>query len=276
MLEKAEDSDEINLLDYINILARHKKLIIIIVIISVAATGIISFISPKIYEAKAIIMPVAQSQDQSNMSAIVSQFGITSPQGSNSSEIVSLLQSNVLMERVIKKYNLIPIFFSDKEKGKIENEQSWDGIRYLKKTIYKVNDNKSKGVIELSAEYKDPEISARILTYILTELTDYMSSEAKRVADTNKKYLESLIDKNSDPLIKQKIYTMIARQIEISMMAEVKENYAFKILDPPKIPDRKIRPRILSNIILSFIISLVGGMCLAFIMEHVKDVKKSR
>ncbi len=276
MQEKEEYSDEINLLDYINILARHKKMIIIIVVISVAATVIISFLSPKIYEAKAVIMPVAQSQDQSNMSAIVSQFGLTSSQGSNSSEIVSLLQSNILMERVIKRYDLIPIFFSDEAKGKMENKQIWDGIRYLKKTIYKVNDNKSKGIIELSAQYKDPEISSRILTYILTELTDYMSSEAKRVADTNKKYLESLIDKNSDPLIKQKIYTLIARQIEISMMAEVKENYAFKILDPPKIPDRKIKPKTISNIVLSFMISLVGGICLAFIMEHVKGVKKSR
>ena len=276
MQEKEEYRSEINLLDYINILARHKNLIIITVAITVVATAIISFLSPKIYEAKAVIMPVAQSQEPSGMSAVALQFGITTNQTSNTSELFSLLQSNILMERVIIKNNLVPVFFGEEAKGKKENELIWDGIRYLKNSIYKVRDNKRDGIIELSVEFKDPEMSASILTGILAELTDYMSSEAKRVADTNKNYLESLIDKNSDPLIKQKIYALIARQIEVSMMAEVKENFAFKILDPPKIPDRKIRPHITMNIILSFIISLVSGICLAFIMEHIDRSKKSR
>ncbi len=275
MPEKEEYRSEINLLDYINILARHKNLIIITVAITVVATAIISFLSPKIYEAKAVIMPVAQSQEPSGMSAVALQFGITTNQTSNTSELFSLLQSNILMERVIIKNNLVPVFFGEEAKGKKENEQIWDGIRYLKNSIYKVRDNKRDGIIELSVEFKDPEMSASILTGILAELTDYMSSEAKRVADTNKNYLESLIDKNSDPLIKQKIYALIARQIEVSMMAEVKENFAFKILDPPKIPDRKMRPHISMNIMLSFIISLVGGICLAFIMEHIERSKKS-
>ena len=275
MPEKEEYRSEINLLDYINILARHKNLIIITVAITVVATAIISFLSPKIYEAKAVIMPVAQSQEPSGMSAVALQFGITTNQTSNTSELFSLLQSNILMERVIIKNNLIPVFFGEEAKGKKENELIWDGIRYLKNSIYKVRDNKRDGIIELSVEFKDPEMSASILTGILAELTDYMSSEAKRVADTNKNYLESLIDKNSDPLIKQKIYALIARQIEVSMMAEVKENFAFKILDPPKIPDRKMRPHISMNIMLSFIISLVGGICLAFIMEHIERSKKS-
>jgi uncharacterized protein involved in exopolysaccharide biosynthesis len=276
MQQTEECSDEINLLDYINILARHKKLIMITVIVAVAATGIISFLSPRIYEAKAVIMPVAQQQEQNGMSAIASQFGITSTQTSGASEIVSLLRSTILMERVIKKYDLLPVFFGREDNGKGEAEKIWDGIRYLKNNIYTVTDNKREGIIELSVEFKDPEMSARIVTFILTELTDYMSSEAKRVAETNKRYLESLIDKNADPLIKQKIYTLIARQIEISMMAEVKENFAFKILDPPKIPDRKIKPAIRMNIVLSFIISLFCGICLAFIMDYIASIKKPK
>ncbi|RJR14517.1 MAG: hypothetical protein C4581_13985 [Nitrospiraceae bacterium] len=275
MQQAEECNEEISLLDYISIIARHMKLIIITVAIAVTATAIISFFSPKIYEAKAVIMPVSQSQEHTGMSAVALQFGLTSNQPSNTSELFSLLQSNILMERVIIKNNLVSLFFGEEARGKKENEQIWDGIRYLKSTIYKVRDNKREGIIELSAEYKDPEISAGILTSVLTELTDYMSSEAKRVADTNKEYLQSLIDKNSDPLIKQKIYGLIARQIEISMMAEVKENFAFKILDPPRIPDRKIRPRIAMNIMLSFIISLAGGIGMAFMVEHFKKRNKA-
>jgi len=273
MQDREECVNEIHLLEYIHILVRKKKLILAIVVVSVTATVIISFLSPKIYEARAVIMPSTQPQEQSSMNTVASQLGLLSAQTSNASEIISLLQSTILMERVIKTYNLLPIFFGKDAAGQKPVKKIWDGIRYLKKRIYKVRDNKRDGIIEISVQFKDPEVSAKIVTYILAELTDYMSGEAKRVAETNRKYLESLIDKNADPLIKQKIYSLIARQLEISMMAEVKENFAFKILDPPKVPDRKIKPAIGANSILSFVLSLFAAIFIALLMEYIGKSK---
>ena len=276
MVDSEEYNDEINFSGYINTIIKHKKLIIIIVIISIATTGIVSFLSPKIYRSQAIIMHVSSGQQQSSMASIASRFGITSPQTSNVAEIIALLNSNILMEKVIKKYNLVPVLLGKDIKAKKENEKIWATINYMRNNIFKARDNKREGVIELSAEYNDPEMSAKILTYILTELTDYMSSEAKRVADTNKKYLESQVNMNADPLIQQKIYYLIARQIETSMLAEVKENFAFKVIDPPKVPLSKIRPTIRKNITSAFFISLFAGVFLAFFLEYLKNLKESQ
>ena len=276
MVDSEEYNDEINFSGYINTIIKHKKLIIIIVIISIATTGIVSFLSPKIYRSQAIIMHVSNGQEQSSMASIASQFGITSPQTANVAEIIALLNSNILMEKVIKKYNLVPVLLGKDIKAKKENEKIWATINYMRNNIFKARDNKREGVIELSAEYNDPEMSAKILTYILTELTDYMSSEAKRVADTNKKYLESQVNMNADPLIQQKIYYLIARQIETSMLAEVKENFAFKVIDPPKVPLSKIRPTIRKNITSAFFISLFAGVFLAFFLEYLKNLKESQ
>ena len=95
-----------------------------------------------------------------------------------------------------------------------------------------------------------------------------------RSSARNKKYLESLIDKNADPLIRKNIYSLIAQQIQTSMMAEVKENFAFKILDPPKAPDMKIRPSIRKNVMLAFFISLFAGIFIAFIVEYWGNIKR--
>jgi capsular polysaccharide biosynthesis protein len=221
-------------------------------------------------------MHVSNVPEQSSITSIASQFGITSPKTSNVAEIVALLNSNILMDKVIKKHDLTNVLLSKKHKKKKESEQIWETARLLKKKIYKARENKREGVIELSAEYKDPDIAAKILTYILKELTDYMSSEAIRVAQTNKKYLESQVDRNADPLIKQKIYSLIAKQIETSMLAEVKENFAFKVLDPPKVPVRKIRPIIWKNILLAFFLSLFVGVFLAFFLEYYNNLKELR
>ncbi len=275
MENREKFGDEDNLLYYITLNKRHKKVLFIIIAISVIATGIISILSPKIYEARAVIVS-ATPQEHSSINAIASQFGLTSPQASNVSEIIALLNSNILMEKVIKKHSLIPVLLENDYKNKKESEKIWETIRRLKKDIYKARDNKLEGVIELTAEFKDPKIAADIIKYMLTELTDYMSSEAKRVADTNKEYLESLIEKNADPLIRQNIYSLIARQIETSMMAEVKENFAFKVLDPPKEPVRKIRPIIWINIIVAFFISLFSGVFLVISFEYFKNLKELR
>ncbi len=58
------------------------------------------------------------------------------------------------------------------------------------------------------------------------------------------------------------------------MMAEVKENFAFKVVDPPKVPDRKIKPKIRKNLVLSFIISLFAGISLAFFIEYIENARK--
>ena len=284
MDNRAEFDDEINLLDYLGVLQRHGKMIVILVAVSVVTTTIYSFLATEIFEARAVIMPANQQAEQGGMGAIAAQFGISPPSTSNAAEVVSLLESNILMERVIDNHNLMPVLFTKEEIAVMPAEsRDWEGIRYLKNKIFKINTvsgpgigrNKlPQGVIELTVEFKDPKKAAAILTSILTELTDYMSSEAKRVAETNKAYLESLIDKNADPLIRQKIYSLIARQIETSMMAEVKENFAFKILDPPKVPDERIRPKRAKNVILAFVIAVFAAVFAAFVREYVHNIRK--
>jgi len=273
MEQKEEFSEEINLLDYLKVIQKHKKLIIFIVAIAAAATVVTSLLMTPVYEAKAVIAPASQWNAPSGMSGLAVQFGIAAPPSNNVTEIVNLLNSNILRERMIEKYNLLHVFFKKEELEKqSENKKIWAGLNYLKgalKVSYKQKDN----IIEISMQFKDPKMAAEIVNYTISELTDYMSSEAKRVAETNKKYLESQIDKISDPFIKTKIYSLIAQQIEQSMMAEVKENFAFKVLDPPKVPDKRIKPKRRQMVMISFVTSLFAGIFAAFFKEYIEKVR---
>lgn len=273
-MENREDYDEeISLFEYLNVIIKRKVLVIIIILISVSVTAFITFRSPKIYQATAVIIPASQPTQQTGMSALATQFGISTTPVANVSELVKLLKSNILMERVLERRDLLSIFFKKENLAEMTAEAKiWNGIRNLQ-SIFTVNHNQREGVIELSAEFTDPKIAADIINYMLSELTDYMSSEAKRVAESNRKYLESLIEKNSDPLIRQKIYSLVAQQIETSMMAEVKENFAFKVIDPPKAPDRKIKPKIKKTILLSFVVSLLAGIFIALFVEYIGKTK---
>ncbi len=310
-----EDEEERTLLDYWRVLIKRKWLIIILVFVSVFATAIISLLETNIYQSRAVIAPVSDSGGKARrLAALASRFTgmprITLPGTASSSEIIALLNSNILREKIIRKYNLLPVLFydqwdeekkewkkddsfdfnpfrligsivklirpEDKVTLKKEEEEGipsvWDGLRALDNMV-RVNDNIDRNTIEISVEFYDPEKAAAIVEDFLTTLNSHMSEEAKRVANTNRKYLEEQLKSTADPLIKQKIYNLIAHQVETSMMAEVKENFAFKVLDPPTVPDRKIKPKRALMVILSFLLSLFAGIFLAFFLENIERAR---
>jgi len=312
------DADEINIMDYWRKIWKRRMMILGIMIIIIFLTAIYSLFMKNIYQAKTIIMPVTQKDTgggAAGLAALASQLGgvpgIAIPSSATVSEIVGLLKSNILREKMIQQYNLMPILFYKKWD---EEKQAWrkgggsgislnplaylsmlsksfmpsppkglrkkdpdvpdmqDAIRLLDR-IVRINREIKENTITITVDYHDPEIAAKIVEYYLATLTNYMSSETKRVANTNRKYLEEQLGNTSDPFIKQKTYNLIAQQIETAMMAEVKENFAFKVIDPPRVPDKKIKPKRVQMLVLSFIVSLFIGILAVLFIDYIKNTR---
>jgi uncharacterized protein involved in exopolysaccharide biosynthesis len=274
-MEEQLEYDEINLVDYGKVVWRRKWLVAAVVLFFVVATAIISMTMKPIYESKAVIMAVSQKDDPTGgMAALAAQFGIATPTSSGLSELTNLLKSDVLRERLIKKHNLLPVLLQKgREKGLNDDQKMWVGIKELRKNL-KITTRQKDNTIEILMLDGDPERAANIASNTLEELNGYMSSETKRVADTNRKYLEGQLDKTADPFIKTKIYTLIAQQLEKAMMAEVKENFAFKVIDPPRVPDQRISPKRTQMVVIAFVLSLFVGIFIAFVVEYVQRVRK--
>src|SRR5512142_3003444 len=74
------------------------------------------------------------------LAVLAQQFGglpgISMPGSASASEIVSLLKSNILREKIIQKYNLMPILFYKRWDAKrqiwkkVEGTDSWLNPRY--------------------------------------------------------------------------------------------------------------------------------------------------
>ncbi len=315
-----QPDDEINLLDYWRVIWKRRRMIGGVVVITVFATVVISLFMEDIYQAKLVIMPVTSKDSGASgagLTALVQQFGglpgISMPGSASASEIVSLLKSNILREKVIQQYNLMPILYYKRwnaeqlswkkdsvnfnpayyfslfrktiapilslphntEKKDPDIPDTWDALRLLNE-IVKINQDVKQNTIAISVDFHDPDMAARIAEYFLVTLTNYMSSEAKRVAATNQKYLEDQLGRMTDPFIKQKTYNMIVQQIEAGMMAEVKENFAFKVIDPPLAPDKKIKPKRIQMVILSLFAGLFVGIVAAFFREYIEKIKANK
>jgi len=56
------------------------------------------------------------------------------------------------------------------------------------------------------------------------------------------------------------------------MMAEVKEGFAFKVLDPPMAPDKKSKPKRAQMVVVAFIVSLFLGVFVILFKEYIKKI----
>ncbi|MBN1363405.1 MAG: hypothetical protein JW976_01235 [Syntrophaceae bacterium] len=303
-----ENEDEIDLLELAKTIWNSRKLIIWIVVACTAVTIILSLFMTNIYTARAILKPTSPTQTGGKaVSSLMAQFGglaslagIAMPASASSTEMVNLLESNILRKEIIENYQLLPVLFSDrwniekkawkkpgislnplaliaglgsrtskKERG---IPDTWDGIRKLNDMV-KIDYNIKEDIITVSADFPDPEIAAGIVNSFIVALNDHMSLEAKRVALVNREYLEKQLTETNDPIVKQKIYNLIADKIETMMMAEVKEGFAFKVLDPPMVPDEKSKPKRAQMAVVAFMVSLFMGVFVVLFREYVRKIK---
>ena len=102
----------------------------------------------------------------------------------------------------------------------------------------------------------------------------HMSEEAIRIAKKNKELLEKELIKTTDPTIQQKLYSLIAKQVETITIAKVNENFAFKVIDSRRVPNKKYKPKRGLMVTIAFTTALFFSIFLAFFLEYIKNIKQ--
>jgi len=160
-----------------------------------------------------------------------------------------------------------------KDKKKNDAPSLNDGLRVLN-GIYSITEDKRLGTIKVSADFYDPAKAAWLSEILLQSLKDYMSSEAIVTAEKNLANLHLELPRTTDPLLRQKLQTLIAQNLERKVMAKVNREFGFKILDPPYVPDRKFKPKRSQIVMVSLASSFFLGIFWAFFREYLQSVRE--
>ena len=280
------EEDEISLLDLFMVLLRHKALIVGLVFLTGVAAVIISLQMTNIYRSEATIAPKESEKTSAGALSALGGFGgmvageLGLGGGGSLEKLEIMLKSRKLSETVIKKYELMPIIFEEQWEAK---EKKWlvdpaptlqDGQKAMQNMLTVSSDPK-QGTIEVGIDHKDPETARKILGYYLTELSEILRQEVIRDAAENMRFFREQLDRTSDILLKEKVYTLLAREIERDTFARAQEYYSFNVLDPPFVPDldKKVRPKRSLICILSVVVAFFVAVFLAFLIEYVNRLK---
>ncbi|NLG18029.1 MAG: hypothetical protein GX556_11920 [Fibrobacter sp.] len=243
------DIGEINLLVYIYALIKKKWWILGAAVLGLVLGYAAAIKKGPVYISEAII--AAKESDDigapnlSGLGAIggfmASQLNIAGNPGLDKIELI--LNSKKFSAELISKHNLLPIIYKNAKPKEyymfydtLKNNWSetfvspnslWLG-EFVRKTYLKKESLKNKTMI-LSIESSDSLFSDTMLTSYLDYLNSFIQTSVQSEARENVSYLENQLITISDPLLREKLQSMIATELEKSMLVS-KE--AFKIVDP--------------------------------------------
>lgn len=189
-----EANREFNILDFMIVLARHKKLIIWLPVIVGIVAGAISFAMPNVYKAGTKLLPPQQAQ--SGAAALLSQLGgAASLAGAaaglkNPSDVyIGMLKSRTTADRLIAGFNL----------QKVYGEDTLEQTRKVLEANSAINAGKD-GLITIEVEDEDRKRAAQLANGYVAELIKLNKVLAVTEASQRRLFFERQLELAKDNL----------------------------------------------------------------------------
>jgi uncharacterized protein involved in exopolysaccharide biosynthesis len=157
------EEDEINLLEYLLVIVKHKKMIFRACVVTFVLSCGITLLMPNIYTSTARILPPRESNRLNSMlgdmGGLAALAGIST--GSSSGDLyVGMLKSRTVSDTIIDQFDLMTVY-----------DQEYRANMYKKlNKIVGISLGKKDGIIAVSVEDEDPERAARIANAYVNEL----------------------------------------------------------------------------------------------------------
>ncbi|UCE06587.1 MAG: hypothetical protein JSW07_00660 [bacterium] len=236
-------NQEIDLLDYVKVLIKHRNMIIRNVVVIAFVIAIISLFLPKTYTAVTTILPPEDTQSTGILTSLSNSplaNLILKETGTTSDLFVEIIKSRSVFDGVLKKD-----FFYKKQKNnankitllQIINAKSLEKGR--KKLASKINVKASpEGIIRVEVELNDRYLSADVANALVSELDKINKEKSISRAKNSRIYIENQLKlteqklkKASDELVKfQEKYKAISLEEQTKTAIEKAGELKGKIL----------------------------------------------
>lgn len=290
------NNDEIDLRELFVVLWNKKKFISISTLASTLIFLVFSIFLPNIYTSSALLVPVSQKSDISQVMGgygeLANIAGLELPSNADTltMEGIKTMASLHFFESRFLPRIFLPDLMAIKSWDHRSNELTY------KKNIYDIESNqwirkvsfplktipsaqesfqefnkkhltifedKETGFVEVSIDHKSPYIAHQWLSILVEEINSSLRGIQKEKSLKSVEYLNDQIIQTQFSEVKLALSTLWQEETGKLMVIEASDDYVFKILDPPFIPERKSKP---DRPIILFIGFIFGIILSAFIV----------
>ena len=288
---QADRDDELSLIEIFKVLAKYKYLIIIFTLLSTSGAYYYTQTLPTVYKTEALMIPASGSGSGGNVSlsnrlgSISDMVGFSLGGGGSSAgaegdqALARLKTRSFLMNHIIEK-NLKPVLYEDQwiktEKQWVDKEPSdREASEFLQGMMdISMDPRDIVGLVTLSLEWKNP-INPNSIADIANNLVSSMNIHAKRRAIEQAKnsilFLEKELERTSILNSQIILYNLIEQQTAKVMMANVRDEFVFKVIDPAVIPSRAETKPVLIIIFIGAALGIFFGSFIAISINYFKE-----
>lgn len=285
---EATTDDELSLLDLWRVLVSYKWLVSGITLIATLVAAGIAFYLPPVYRAEVTLAPVTPEEGgrlpslAGELGGIASLAGINLGTGSgNTEQSIATLEARSFLVPYIEERNLMPVLFADKWN---KASKSWmstspadvptkEAAYEVMKSILTVNADKKRGLVTVTVDWKDPQQAAQWANELVARLNRHEKQLAIKETEQSIEFLKNELTKTSVLDLQQAIYRLLEAQTKKVMLANARDQYAFKVIDPAVALEKKFKPNKRLIISLGFMSGLIGSVLLAFLLSAVRKHK---
>ena len=283
--------DEIDLKELFIVLWSGKWLITAITGVAAVSSVVMALMLPNIYTANALLAPAEQSGG--GMSALMQQYGglaslagVSLPGGEDGSRAqlgMQLMKSRAFIGDFVERRDILPELMAvdswdARSGGIIFNRASYDAasktwVREVEppksaepsaqeahkafSEILGVSQDKQTGYVTVSIVHQSPNIAAQWVNWLVEDVNAAVKAQDVAEAEKSIEYLREQVTNTSLADLQAVFFDLIQSQTETVMLAEVRQEYVFKTIDPAVAPEEKSKP---SRALICILGTLLGGM----------------
>ena len=307
-MQSAND-DEIDLRELWTVIWQGKWIIAGVTVLAAAIGIYISLSMPNLYKSTATLISTT-SQEQSGTAALAARFGgLASMAGVNlggssldkTSMAIEILKSHAFLSEFIEKRELKPILMASKswdaEANKIvydkniyaqeTKEWSWqtssqwkreqeptnqEAVKVLLNSIA-ISQNKESGLVNISATHLSPYIAQQWVQWLVEDINQHMRRQDIAEAEKSIGYLKAKLEQTPLAEMQKIFYELIEAQTKTKMLAEIRDQYVLKVIDPATVPELKDKPKRALICIMAVLLGGVVGVLLVFLNKALGKYK---
>lgn len=287
--------DEIDLTEIWNALWKGRWIIVGSCVVFALGAIIYSLSLTNVYRSDTLLAPAELSQP---VNPLLAQFGaaaglvgISGGSSSNNqiNNAIATLRSREFIRQFIEKHKLKPALFAsswDESTGSSVLDGSifsadtnvWtegeptDLEAYRKFSgILTVSRNQTTGLVTLAIDWIDPVQARDWANQLIREVNSLYKQLDQQEASSAIEYLQNQLQATQLVEMQRAFYELIESQTRIVMLADVREDYVFSILDPAIAPEEKIGPNRALICILGTLIGAILSILYLLIRRNIKS-----
>jgi uncharacterized protein involved in exopolysaccharide biosynthesis len=289
--EEKQDSDSLRK-PFITI-RRNLLLAFFVFAVPVLTSTALAFLLPSYWRVEIELIPVHETQG--NLGALASGLGAAVAPGLTSllsgpssveDEAIAVLRSRELFDNYVTTNNLLPALYPDEWDAAMK---SWTvppsdvptlrkAYRMFDREIRDIDLDRRSGILTLGITWRDRQSAVQWARDLVDLTNRRLREEAISEARANMNYLtqemHNVHDVSAQTALMGALATAYERQLQAYIFAQGQRDFAFRIIDPPTVPD--IRERVFPQRALFIAFGVVTGILLAFLAVLARERVRRR